>query len=99
MLIYFAFFDLSRATVIQLLLTVTYHVYLSLRWHHDVLLLHHVVIVLKLLREGIMRIYIGEELLQLFDLQLQCSGGFEVLTFNCFTLALIQHIQITSNKL
>ena len=66
MLIYFAFFVLSRATVIQLLLTVTYHVYRSLRWHHDVLLLHHVVIVLKLLREGIMRIYIGEELLQLF---------------------------------
>ena len=103
MLINFSFFAVN-----QLLLAISYHVYLSFEWRYHwlntmlrdvLLLLHHAVIVLELLCEGIMRVEIGDELLQLFHLQLQSFGSFEVFTLNRLKFALIQHIQIASNKL
>ena len=63
------------------------------------MMLFPAIIVLKLLCEGVLRVEISDELLERFYLQLECFGSFEVFTINCFTLALIEHIHIASDKL
>ena len=82
------------AVISKILLSRSHHllrqIYLRLR-------LNHAVLFLKLLSEWVLWVQICHKLLQLFHLELERFGGFEVFALDRLFLPLLQHIEVTAN--